>query len=87
MTHNVSVTSQGTTTIPAEYRKKYNITQGSRLSVHDNPQTGQIILSVYPTLDEIHQLNETIIKENNLSFKAYKTGDGFRAHVKKRNEP
>ena len=32
----VSVTSKGTTTIPVEFRKKYKITEGTRLEASDS---------------------------------------------------
>lgn len=86
MTYNVLVTSQGTTTIPAEFRKKYGIKKGSKLSVHDNPKTGEIILTAYPSLGEIHELNKKIMKQKNISFTKYKTGDGFKSYVKQRYE-
>jgi AbrB family looped-hinge helix DNA binding protein len=41
MDYEVKVTRKGQTTIPAELRRKYNITEGSRLTVVD---TGQGIL-------------------------------------------
>jgi AbrB family looped-hinge helix DNA binding protein len=41
MNYEVKVTRKGQTTIPAELRRKYNIIEGSRLTVVD---TGQGIL-------------------------------------------
>ncbi|MEM0290104.1 MAG: AbrB/MazE/SpoVT family DNA-binding domain-containing protein [Metallosphaera sp.] len=38
MEYEVTVTRKGQTTIPAELRRKYNISEGSRLTVVDTDQ-------------------------------------------------
>jgi AbrB family looped-hinge helix DNA binding protein len=47
MEYEVVVTRKGQTTIPAELRRKYNIAEGSRLTITD---TGQGIL-IKPSLE------------------------------------
>ena len=78
--YKTKITSQGTITLPASLRKKYGFQAGTILSIED---TGKIIISKMPDIEEIRKKNERHLKKVGLWGKSisYKQGDGMAAHV------
>lgn len=72
------VTSQGTISLPAPLRKKYNLKKGDVLTLEDN---GKIIISKNPDIAAIREKNKSRLKGQPLH---YQTGDGFSAHVQEK---
>ena len=80
MTYSSTITSKGTITLPAEFRKKYNLTQGEK--VYITAEQGQLIIKRVPSLEEIRARAEASMKkQGKWPPPPYKTGDGFRRHV------
>jgi len=73
--YQTKITSQGTISIPAALRKKYNLKAGEVVTLKDNG-TIQIIKSA--DFEELRRQNAKYIKN-----KPYipKNGDGFTMHV------
>lgn len=84
MTTSITMTSKGQLTLPAAIRKQLKLQAGDTLDVKFDPEQRQINLSKPMTLEEVRAMNQAIMKRNKISFKDYKSGDGFRYHVKKK---
>jgi AbrB family looped-hinge helix DNA binding protein len=83
MQYTSTITSKGTITLPADIRAKLNLKQGERVSISED--SGQITIKPSLSWEELHKMNQAILKRNgNWPTKAYKSGDGFRAHVEKK---
>ena len=68
------LTSQGTLTLPAEVRRKYNLRPGDVLTVEDNDGIRGVKITSFSELR----------KKNNVrpgALHGYKQGDGWTAHV------
>lgn len=72
--YQTKITSQGTISIPAALRKKYNLKPGEIVTIEDN---GQIVISKNTDFEELWVDNKKHIKQP----VPYKSGDGFTAHV------
>ena len=71
---NTKLTSQGTISIPAKLRKKYNLLPGDELSIEDN---GKLIISKAPDVASVRKKNQPYVKKG----VTYQSGDGFAAYV------
>ncbi len=72
--YKTKITSQGTISLPAILRKKYNLYPGDIIAVED---LGVITLSKAPDLAPLRKKNREFSKGKT----NYRTGDGFAAHV------
>lgn len=68
------LTSQGTLTLPAEVRRKYNLLPGDVLTVEDNDGI-RIVKST--SFSELRKKNNV----HSGALHGYKQGDGWAAHV------
>lgn len=80
MTYKTILTSKGTTTIPVEIRRKLGIEPGMFVSFEEN-QAGDYVLKREQTIEEVRAMNKAVMKQQGTSDIAYKSGDGFAAHV------
>lgn len=69
------ITSQGTISIPAALRKKYNFKVGETVTITDN---GQISIVKNTDFATLRAKNAKYIKN---APDSYQNGDGFAAHV------
>ncbi len=69
------ITSQGTISIPAALRRKYNLKAGETVTITDN---GQISIVKNTDFAALREENAKYIKDDSI---IYKSGDGFTAHV------
>lgn len=79
--YTTTLTSQGTVTLPAALRSKYNLAPGDTLVVSDN---GNIIISKPLTFAQIRARNKAHLGPSANSPVSYKSGDGFTAHVQEK---
>lgn len=77
--YKTKVTSQGTISIPAALRKKYQLQAGDQLVIED---TGKIVVSKMPSIEDVRAVNRQYLK--NAKSSTYKSGDGMAAHVKEK---
>jgi AbrB family looped-hinge helix DNA binding protein len=75
--NTTKVTSQGTISLPAAIRRKFNVKPGDTLTVSE--KAGDIVISKTPSLEILHELAKPYLK--NYDLKNYKNGDGWTAHV------
>lgn len=78
--NTTKVTSQGTISLPAAIRRKFNVKPGDTLIVSE--KSGDIVISRTPDLAAIREANKKYLK--NYDLKNYKSGDGWKAHVMKK---
>lgn len=83
MSYTTTVTSKGTITIPASFRKKFGIKTGMTIQISEN-KAGRLELIRSPTLEEVRALNRAHFKNKGVTPASYKSGDGFTAHVKEK---
>lgn len=81
MNTSITMTSKGQFTLPIEIRKALKLQTGDHLQVSFDQEKKKISITKPMTIEEVQAMNQTIMKRNNVSFKDYKSGDGFRAHV------
>ncbi len=74
--YKTKITSQGTISLPAVLRKKYNLLPGQILMIED---TGRLVLSKAPDMGDIRRRNQQAL--NGKKIAPYRSGDGFAAHV------
>lgn len=85
MIYTSKITIKGTTTIPADLRKKLGLKPGSEIRFEENPKTKSITIEPVPSIEEIRVMNKTaMIKAGTWPPKPFKSGDGFRWHVKQK---
>ncbi len=77
MKYNTILTSKGTTTIPAEIRKKLGVKPGMYVSFTQNKKTGEYVLKRAQTIEEIRSLNDVALRQSKTAHKEYKNGNGF----------
>ena len=75
--YKTKITSQGTISLPAALRRKYNLKQGDELSIED---TGKIVVSKAPDFATLREKNRTFSKKS----VSYQSGDGLAAYVKEK---
>lgn len=82
--YTATITSQGTVTIPIEYREEYGFQSGD--SVVFEKGTNGLQIKKPMTLKELQQRNLEIIKRNGTmnALHNYQSGDGMRAHIKQK---
>ncbi len=71
------ITSQGTISIPAVIRRKYNIKAGELVTIEDTG-TGKITISKSTDFATLRKMNSPYLSNNPTS---YKNGDGLEAYV------
>lgn len=76
--YKTKLTSQGTISLPAVLRKKYNLQTGEILALEDN---GKIIISKVPDLLTIRKKNKLQAKRK---LTKYQNGDGILSHIKEK---
>lgn len=69
------ITSQGTISLPAALRRKYNLKAGETVTIED---TGKIVVYKAPSFAELRAQNEKYVRK---SHPPYQSGDGFAQHV------
>ena len=77
------ITSKGTTTIPKEVRDSLGLVPGSSLTFR-RAKSGKYFIDPVDTIDDIRSKNRAILSRESQSLKDYQSGDGFRAHAKRR---
>jgi len=70
------ITSQGTISLPAPLRVKYNLQPGEIVTVED---TGQITIYKTPSFAELRAKNAAYSANQ-----SYESGDGFTKHVQEK---
>ena len=75
--YKTKITSQGTISLPAALRRKYNLKQGDELSIEDS---GKLVISKVPDLSTLRSKNKEFAKKST----KYSPGDGFSAYVKEK---
>ena len=75
--YKTKITSQGTISLPAVLRRKYNLKQGDELSIEDS---GKLIISKVPDLATLRAKNKAFSKKP----VKYTSGDGFATHIKEK---
>lgn len=69
------ITSQGTISLPAALRKKYDMRVGETVTIEDN---GKITISKNADFTSLRERNAKYIQTNP---SVYQSGDGLTAHV------
>jgi AbrB family looped-hinge helix DNA binding protein len=69
------ITSQGTISIPAVLRRKYDLKPGELVTIEDN---GKITITKNTDFSSLRQMNAPYLENKPDS---YKNGDGLAAHV------
>lgn len=64
MTYKSTITSKGTITLPAEFRRKLNLKQGQAVDI--NIENNKLIINKQLSLTEIQARNSAIIKKNGI---------------------
>ncbi len=72
--YKTKITSQGTISLPAVLRRKYNLKKGDELSIEDN---GRLVISKVPDFSTLREKNQAFAKKS----LTVKSGDGFEVHV------
>ena len=72
--YKTKITSQGTISLPAALRRKYNLKQGDELSIEDS---GKLVISKVPDFSTLREKNRVFTKKS----LTVKSGDGFLSHV------
>lgn len=72
--YQTTLTSQGTLTLPAAIRRRYNLRSGDSLTIEDD---GEIHIIKTIGFGDMRKKNQTFAKV----VRAYKQGDGMAAHV------
>jgi bifunctional DNA-binding transcriptional regulator/antitoxin component of YhaV-PrlF toxin-antitoxin module len=76
------LTSQGTITLPAELRRKYRLKAGQVLAIED---LDAFVIHKVPLVAEVRARNKQFLTKRTASLsRAYRQGDGMRAHVQER---
>jgi AbrB family looped-hinge helix DNA binding protein len=76
--YKTKITSQGTISLPAALRQKYDLKPGEIVTIEDN---GRITIVKNPDFASLRKYNEKYLKGQLIS---YKSGDGLTAHVRER---
>ena len=74
MTYQTTLTSQGTLSLPAAVRRKYNLRPGDILTIED---TDSIRVVKNTTLADMRKKNQSLVR----NVPVYAQGDGMAAHV------
>lgn len=82
MTYTSVITSKGTVTIPAAFRKQLGLKEGTRVEFAN--QDGQLFVRPVISWQEMQTLNQSILRENNSKPEPYNSGDGFKTHVEEK---
>ncbi len=75
------MSSKGQFTLPVEIRQAIGLDKGDKADLFYDKKTKRLYLEKSMTLDELNKLNQAIMKQKNISFKDYQSGDGFKRHV------
>ena len=82
--NNTVITSKGTTTIPKKFRDRLGLKEGSVISFGLS-ESGRLYIDPVISIEELRKKNQQILSRNKQSLKGYKSGDGFKAHIKATN--
>lgn len=82
MQYTTILTSKGTTTIPAEVRRKLGIKPGMYVSFSQDEESGDYKITRSQTIDEIRSINKAALKLAHRNHKEYQTGDGFTKFIR-----
>ena len=85
MIYTAKITSKGTTTIPADLRRKLGLKTGSEVAF-SSTKKGEITIERVPTIEELRLRAQAEMTKQGTTdiLKNYKSGDGFTAHVKEK---
>jgi AbrB family looped-hinge helix DNA binding protein len=87
MKKTITMSSKGQFTMPAEVRRALGINEGDTLVCEFDDQTQSLTLKKPMSIDDLRAMNKKILQRTpgaSQAAKRYRSGDGFRAHVKKK---
>ena len=82
MSYTATITSKGTTTIPADFRRKLGLVEGSEVRFEQISAT-EIVITRVPEIADLRRLNKQILaKSKKVLADNYRSGQGFSSFVK-----